>query len=408
MPHHLDALLEELSCRALVTVARSARDPGLAPFTGPVHLGPAVIVAAPGSPPRLGFLSPMDRDEAAATGLELLPPEKLDVVRWAREASSPSEFLAHVLSRAFHLCELAPGRIALAGHWGAGEAVEACARLEREGWSFVSGEALVALVRKSKSPAELAEIRRVAGGAAAAFRQVAELLAAARAIDGELWLEGERLKVERLVAEVARVLAARRLEQPEGGICAPGGEGAVPHTSGTPERTLKPGESLVLDLYPRGALFVDATRTFCVGEPPEALRTAHARVREALELARRRVEPGTRGWSLQEQVCAHLGAAGYLTPIADRTTRRGYVHGLGHGVGWELHEFPLFREEDTGPEGVLEEGDVFTLEPGLYEPDQGWAVRLEDLYWLGPGGVENLMPMPYELDPRAWLAAPDL
>jgi Xaa-Pro aminopeptidase len=402
LPHRLDELLDELSAQALLVVARTSRDPYLASFTGAVKLGPAFVVAPRGAGVRLGYLNPMDRDGAAATGLGLLTPEALDVVRWARETESASERLAHVLSRAFHLCEMAPGRIALAGWWSAGEALEACARLGREGWSFAGGERLVLLLRRTKSAGELAEMRRVAAGTMAAFHRVAELLAAAEAIAGELWLGGERLRVARLTREIARALAEHQLEQPEGGICAPGREGTVPHTGGTPERVLRPHESLVVDLYPCGRLFVDASRTFCVGTPPEALARAHAHVREALELARRGAAPGRRGWSLQEAVCEHLGGAGYPTPIADHTTTRGYVHGLGHGVGLSVHEIPYFKKEHTGPEAYLEEGDVFTLEPGLYEPDAGWAVRLEDTYWLGPEGPESLLPMSYEMDPRAW------
>lgn len=402
MPHRLDELLDELSAEALLVVARTSRDPYLARFAGPVKLGPAFVLAPRGAAVRLGYLNPMDRDGAAVSGLRLLTPEALDVVRWARETESASGRLAHVLSRAFHLCEMAPGRVALAGRWSAGEALEACELLAREGWSFVAGERVVLLLRRTKSANELAEMRRVAGGTMAAFHRVAELLAAAEAIAGELWLGGERLRVARLTREIAGVLAEHQLEQPEGGICAPGREGTVPHNCGTPERVLRPHESLVVDLYPRGGLFVDASRTFCVGEPPEALARAHAHVREAIDLARHRAAPGRRGWSLQEAVCEHLGGAGYPTPIADRTITRGYVHGLGHGVGLAVHEVPYFKEEYQGPEAFLEEGDVFTLEPGLYEPEAGWAVRLEDLYWLGPGGTESLLPMPYEMDPRAW------
>ena len=55
-----------------------------------------------------------------------------------------------------------------------------------------------------------------------------------------------------------------------------------------------------------------------------------------------------------------------------------------------------------GAVGLLETGDVVTLEPGLYYPDAGWAVRLEDLLALREGGVDNLTPLPYDLDPRAW------
>ena len=279
----------------------------------------------------------------------------------------------------------------------------ASALLAREGFTFAAGEPIVALLRKTKTAAEVGEVRRAAQGTMAAFRRVVELLAAAEAVGGELWLQGERLVVGRLTHEVAMTLAEQGLEQPEGGICAPGREGAVPHSSGTPERVLRPRESLVVDLYPRGAFFADCTRTFCVGEPPEALGRAHARVLEALELARSQVAAGLPGWRLQENVCRHFSRAGYPTPLdEDDQAMRGYVHGLGHGVGLDLHEYPFFREKDYEGEGILGHGDVFTLEPGLYEPDEGWAVRLEDLFWLGPAGLENLTPLPYLMDPRAW------
>ena len=82
-------------------------------------------------------------------------------------------------------------------------------------------------------------------------------------------------------------------------------------------------------------------------------------------------------------------------------TTTGYVHGLGHGVGYVLHEYPSFRKQ-AGAEGVLGEGDAITLEPGLYSPEEGWAVRVEDLYVVTPGGPRNLTAMPRDLDPRAW------
>ncbi len=403
----LDELLDRASCRALAVVAGSSRDPFIAPFVGTARLGPCLLIAPRGSSPRLGYMTPLDRDEAATTGLDLLDPAALDVERWSRGGASTSELLAGVLSRALHLSELAPGRLALAGCVGAGTAVEACARLGREGWRFTAGEPLVTELRKRKTPAQLEAVRRTAGGAAAALRRVAELLAAARALDdsgdgcGELWLEGEPLRVGRLRQAIAGIFAQHALQQPDGNIVAPAAAGAVPHTSGRDDLVLRAGESLVVDVFPKGRLFADCTRTFCVGRPPEPLARAHALVVEALALARAGARPGVRGWSLQEAVCARLGEAGYPTPISDRGTTRGYVHGLGHGVGFEVHELPSFKEE-AGDEGVLEAGDVIALEPGLYEPGAGWAVRIEDLYAVGDDGLENLTPLPYDLDPRAW------
>ncbi len=390
-------------------LAGSSRDPCLAPFTGPARLNESFLVLPGNGAPRLGFMTPMERGEARKCGLELLTPEALDVERWSRDGAAPHEFLAHVLSRALHLCELAPGRLALAGRVDAGKLLGASELLAAEGWSFAPGEPAVRLLRKRKTPPQIDQLRRVAAGTMAAFRAVAGLLANAERRGGELWHRGEPLTVMRLRRAAGEVLRDRGLEEPEGNIVAPAEESAVPHTTGTPERVVKPGESLVVDLYPRaaataggGALFADCSRTFCVGAPPAALAAGHARVREALELAAARARPGIRAWSLQESVCEYLGRAGYPTLLSDRGTTRGYVHSLGHGVGFELHEAPSFRQHAGDEEGMLEPGDVFALEPGLYEPEAGWGVRLEDLCVLGEEGIENLPPLPYDLDPRAW------
>jgi Xaa-Pro aminopeptidase len=121
----------------------------------------------------------------------------------------------------------------------------------------------------------------------------------------------------------------------------------------------------------------------------------------ALALAREMAAPMARGWDLQAAVCRQFESAGYATPLNHPGTQTGYVHNLGHGVGYELHELPVFRHV-AGAEGVLAPGDVFTLEPGLYDPAGGYGVRLEDLFHLGAGGAEILTPLPYDLDPRAW------
>jgi Xaa-Pro aminopeptidase len=74
--------------------------------------------------------------------------------------------------------------------------------------------------------------------------------------------------------------------------------------------------------------------------------------------------------------------------------REGFNHGLGHGVGLEVHEAPALSR--TGHELVA--GDVITLEPGLYRHGFG-GVRLEDLVLVTEDGCETITDFPYELDP---------
>lgn len=397
----LASQLTEGAYQALLITASSGRDPDLAPFVGAVKLGESLLVLRPGEEPRLAYLSPMDRDGAAHTGLSLLEPELLDVGGASQKASSPSEFLGLVIRRALEVAAVPPGRVALAGHAASGTVHEACKSLEAEGWCFDAGHELVLGLRKTKTDAELHWIRRAAEGTMQAFRRVAEDLAAARCRDGELWLAGERLTVSRLRAALSDVLAGCGLEQPEGNIVAPAEESAVPHNPGTPDRVLRAAESLVVDLFPRDGLFADCTRTFCVGEASEALQKAHGAVLAALEAAHL-TRPGTSGWELQKATCERLARLGYPTPITDPGTLTGYVHGLGHGVGFELHEYPSFRERQDD-NGTLAVGDVLTLEPGLYDEVAGFGVRLEDLCLLGEGGIEILTPLPYALDPREWV-----
>lgn len=343
----------------------------------------------------------MERDEAARTGLRLLSPDRLGIARASREGKPDEEILAEALDRALAMAGLSPGAVAVAGHGPSGVVQRACSMLEDEGWRFESGHGLSRWIRKTKGERERDEARRVANATTQAMRRVAELLAAATEREGELWFREERLRAGTLRREVAALLAGHGLEQPEGNIVAAGADAGVPHTAGADERPLGVGETIIVDLFPKGWLFADCTRTFCVGEVTASVRRAHEATRAALRQAHEGAREGARAWDLNERTCELFSEHGYADPISEPGTTIGYVHGLGHGVGHELHEYPSFRRH-AGREGVLAAGDLFTLEPGLYDPDRGHGVRLEDLVLLTEDGLENLTPLPYDLDPRAW------
>jgi len=420
----LDRGLEGLGCAALAVIASSGRDPDLAPWVGGADVGRSVLVLPRGSPPRLAYPTPMERAEAAATGLALVAPEALGLPELARTGAGEAEELTVKLRGALGAAGVVPSRVALTGFAPAGVAFAACQALVAEGWSFVPGGGLARWLRKAKTASELEGIRRAAAGAVAAFRRVAGCLAAALPEDGggggcrggggggsalggrggagaRLILGGEPLTAGRLRAEAAAELAMRGLGLPEGSIVAAGADGTVPHSRGDDARVVRAGESLIVDLFPRGALWADCTRTLCFGPPPPALAAAHEAVCAAQAAAAAAAASGVRAWDLQLAACGVFEQRGYATPVSTPDTTHGYVHNLGHGVGYELHELPSFRKE-SGAEGVLGVGDVLTLEPGLYEPGEGWGVRVEDLFWLGAEGLERLTDLPRELDPRAY------
>jgi Xaa-Pro aminopeptidase len=156
----------------------------------------------------------------------------------------------------------------------------------------------------------------------------------------------------------------------------------------------------VLDLWPRdreSSCYADMTRTFTVGEPPEELATYHSLVYEALERAREAVKPGVPGRDVYVVVAEFFHEAGYPTGLHKRdgeVLEDGFHHGLGHGVGLEVHEQPWLSRYP----GHLVEGDVITLEPGLYRSGYG-GCRLEDLVLVTKDGAEPLTTYPYDLQP---------
>ncbi len=396
----LDAGLDKAGAAALLVVAESSRDPDLAAFVGSAHLGPSFLLAARGRAPLLGFMVDMERDEAAATGFDLLPAAEV-VLEHRRRGARESEIWIAALTRAFESAGLEKGTVALAGRAPAGRTHEVIEGLERRGLAFANGHSLVRDLRKSKSLDEIAAIRRAAEGTCSAFRRVAEILANVEHRGDSLLQAGRVLTAEALRGEIAQVLAAYGLEQPEGNIVASGADAGVPHTQGADSKKLRPSEAIVVDLYPKSLLFADCTRTFCVGEPGEALRSAHALCVTALETSQAAAGPAVSGADLQRDVCRLFEASGFATARSNPGTRSGWVHGLGHGVGYELHEYPSFRS-GAGTAGTLEVNDVFTIEPGLYAPEEGYGVRLENLLLMTEAGAENLTPLPYDLDPRAW------
>jgi Xaa-Pro aminopeptidase len=271
-------------------------------------------------------------------------------------------------------------------------------RLRADGVELEVDQELFSDRRRAKTEGQLAGMRRAQRAAEAAMDKCRDLLRQSEISGDDLLLDGEPLTVERVKADMNLVFAAHDTTADEY-IVAPGAQGAVGHDMGS--GPIRPSVPLVVDIFPRdngSGVYTDMTRTFVVGDVPDDVREWHRLVKEALDRAIAETRPGADTRAIFDGTCEIFEAAGEPTgrtktpgqPLAD-----GFFHGLGHGVGLEVHEQPgMGMTSDQ----TLIAGDVVTIEPGLYRSGYG-GVRLEDIVLVTEDGAENLTQYPYDLEP---------
>jgi Xaa-Pro aminopeptidase len=261
--------------------------------------------------------------------------------------------------------------------------------LRARGVELTADRDLFAERRRVKNERELAGVRRAQRAAEAGMAVAAGLLRG--------W-NGKPLTSERLKAAIAETFIEHGCTSDEL-IVSHGAQAAIGHHGGAGE--IQPGEPIVIDIWPRdpeSGCYADMTRTFVLGEPSDELVEWHRLVLEALERGIAGSRPGARGRALYDTTCDIFEAAGFPTQRTkdpDKPLEEGFFHGLGHGVGLEVHEAPSMGLVSTD---TLVPGDVVTVEPGLYRPGFG-GVRLEDLVLVTEDGPENLTDYPYDLQP---------
>lgn len=161
-------------------------------------------------------------------------------------------------------------------------------------------------------------------------------------------------------------------------IVASGPNGALPHARPT-DRTLQAGDLVVIDMGGfRAGYASDMTRTVALGDPGETARAGYALVLEAQTRALDAARAGLTGKALDAVARDVIAAGG---------RKDAFAHGLGHGLGLQIHEWP--RVSHT-VEYELPERACVTIEPGVYVPEEGFGVRIEDVIQLHADGCTNL------------------
>jgi Xaa-Pro aminopeptidase len=241
--------------------------------------------------------------------------------------------------------------------------------LAPEGVALLAASGLVERLRRHKDDAELAAIAEAARLADEVYEWI---------FDQDLVARTER---DVMLAAHQRMLELGAEDPSFAAIVAAGENSALPHHESS-EREIGAGEVLLIDM---GAIVdgycSDCTRTVATGELDGDVREVYEVVRSAQAKALEAIRAGLAGPEADALARDAIVAAGYGDEFG---------HGLGHGVGIDIHEAPRLskRSEDT-----LEPGDVVTVEPGIYLAGR-FGVRIEDLVTVTEGGIRNLSGVP--------------
>jgi Xaa-Pro aminopeptidase len=208
---------------------------------------------------------------------------------------------------------------------------------------------------------------------------------------------GEPLTIGAVRRFIQAQEAALGLEDSQGFIFAQGRDAGVPHSVGEDSDVLEVGRAIVFDIFPRGAsgYYHDMTRTWSLGCAADDVQAAYDDVMVAFRMVMDALRVGEPTSRYQVMVLDYFEGRGHATQRNQPGTMNGYVHSLGHGIGLNVHEAPTFGEKSKH---VLQVGNAFTIEPGLYYPERGYGVRVEDSVYIDESGaVQRLTDFPYDL-----------
>lgn len=350
------------------------------------------VVKATGRAPVL-VCHPMERDEAAASGLTVRTVSEFGYERFAAEESSPVELYWRFYRRLLDDLEI-EGSVGFVGDVPVELYRGVLSRLEQAGTEIASldGRNPVERARKRKDLHEIEAIASVGRRTEMVIDAVREVLRDCRVDQGKLAHGASPLTIGDLKAIVRQEIVRLGMVEDHETILTQGRDAAVPHSRGNPAAVVEASSPIVIDIFPCDALsgyFFDTTRTFCVGEIPEETERLHTLVLEAFTAAAESVRSGTKASSYQHLVCDFFEANGMTTVRSEPAAVEGYVHGLGHGVGLDVHERPSFST-NPGNDDLIEDGDVITIEPGLYFPSRSIGIRIEDTFVVESGRARSL------------------
>lgn len=405
MRNDIDALMEEQGVDYLLVTGPAQHNPPMVYLTGGGHLTRADLIKKRGQEPVL-FHSSMERDEAAHTGLATRDFDDYRITELLKQTGG--DMVKAIVKRyqgMFADLGIERGRMAVYGNFDAGAAYAIFSTLQQavpEVTIFGQMDnSLLLQAMSTKDEDEVERIRRMGEITTAVVGDVAEFLTSHSVVNEVLVKpDGQPLTVGNVKRWINLWLTERGVENPHGTIFAIGRDAGIPHSSGTASDQLRLGETIVFDIFPceaGGGYHYDFTRTWCLGYATDEALAIYEDVSSVYLQIMDELEAGLPCPEFQRRTCDLFEAKGHPTIQSEPGTQDGYVHSLGHGLGLNVHERPWFGR-NASSEDRLEQGSVVTIEPGLYYPDRGLGVRLEDTVWVRPDGkMEVLAEYPHDL-----------
>jgi len=398
----------------MLIVGNADHNPPMYYLTGGGHISGATLIKQRGEEAVL-FCNDMERDEAAKAGLKIIPYSTYNYEDLIKEAignpilASASRYKRMFTGQGVH------GRVGIYGNTELGSAFAVFTHLQKlmpevELVGESNNDSLFMKAMETKDSAEVERIRKMGAVTTEVVRRTAEYLTSQAVRADEVLLKDDNapLTIGDVKARINLWIAELGAENPEGTIFAIGRDAGVPHSAGNPDDLLRLGQTIVFDIYPceaGGGYFYDFTRTWSLGYTTPTAQELFDQVKAVYDRLRDEFDLNAPFKNYQRLTCELFEKNGHQTLLNTPAPVEGYVHSLGHGVGLNIHERPWSGLTATD-DNILKPGVVFTSEPGLYYPEKGLGVRIEDTYTMRPDGkIEILAEYPYDfvLQMKKWM-----
>lgn len=400
----LDRVMAARNLDALLVMGDSSGNRVMNYLTGGRHFEKALIVKRRGGPLTL-IHGAMERDDAAATGMTLVNRD-VSYNRYELLKANKGDRLAaeiDYMRRVVRDQEL-KGRLGIYGLSDVGGSFVLLNHLQD---SLIDTEivgefetSLFSELRETKDNAEIAQLREAGRITCTVVGEVQEYIQRHQTRDDfVLRSDGELLTIGDVKSFMRARLFAHKMKEDHDTIFSQGRDAGVPHNRGNEEAPLRLGQSIIFDIFPmnQNGYVHDLTRTWSLGYATDDVLQAYEETKEIFDRVMASLAIGQPCKDSQIMVCEYYESKGHKTALNTPGTQEGYVHSLGHGIGLDVHEEPRLSHAE-GNTTRFQPGHVVSVEPGLYYPDRGFGVRIEDsVAFDETGNLLNLSDYPYDL-----------